>query len=183
MFFNNFVSSFLFSAFSQVTASQVLGTLLALLACKALYWKRSTGVEAPFVGYRFSWEPPLLVHIRYVLGAASMIREGYAKVLHCSKVFVPRHDMIMTAGQWKDSMFHVSRYDGDVLLLSRKYLDDLHKRPEEELSAIHGLIRVSSKATVFHLGSQLTRNIRTLEANIVASLCSVSTMSGCEDFR
>lgn len=39
-------------------------------------------------------------------------------------------------------MFWLSRYDGDVLVISRNHLDDLQNRPQRELSAIHGLIEV-----------------------------------------
>ncbi|KAK8925526.1 Cytochrome P450 monooxygenase ltmK [Metarhizium anisopliae] len=70
-----------------------------------------------------------------------MISEGYKKVCGlpigaCSRTRQISND----SQQWKDSLFQISRYDGDVLILSRNYLDDLHNRPPQELSAIHGLI-------------------------------------------
>nr|AFO69291.2 P450 monooxygenase [Periglandula ipomoeae] len=118
---SNALSSLNNSSICHIPWRQVIVALLVLVVCTLPYWKTSTGVTAPFAGYRSPWEPPLLVQIRYVFNAASMIREGYTK--------------------WKDSLFQVSRYDGDILIVSPKYLDDLHNKPPEELNAIHGLIR------------------------------------------
>jgi hypothetical protein len=76
-----------------------------------------------------------------------MIREGYAQVRHADNTILISTLETLDANiiaKWKDSMFHISRYDGDILVLSRKYLDDLHSRSSEELSPIHGLIRVRS---------------------------------------
>ncbi|KFG80380.1 P450 monooxygenase [Metarhizium anisopliae] len=116
----NILSTFYHSSAYNVHAIQVILAILVLVICTSLYWKPSTGIDVPFVGYRSSWEPRFLAQIRYTFSASSMISEGYKK--------------------WKDSLFQISRYDGDVLILSRNYLDDLHNRPPQELSAIHGLI-------------------------------------------
>ncbi|KAK9438637.1 P450 monooxygenase [Metarhizium brunneum] len=116
----NALSTFFHSSVYNVPAIQVILAILVLVICASLYWKPSTGIDVPFVGYRSSWEPRFLAQIRYTFSASSMISEGYKK--------------------WKDSLFQISRYDGDLLILSRNYLDDLHNRPPQELSAIHGLI-------------------------------------------
>ncbi|KAG8420739.1 hypothetical protein J3458_002672 [Metarhizium acridum] len=117
----NVVSTFYHSSVYNVPARQVIIAILVLAICASLYWKPSVGVDAPFVGFRSSWEPRFLAQIRYTFSAASMIHEGYTK--------------------YHDSLFQISRYDGDVLILSRNYLDDLHNRPPQELSAIYGLIQ------------------------------------------
>ena len=41
-------------------------------------------------------------------------------------------------------MYKISRLDGDLVVLSRKYVDELQNIPSEQLSSIKGLIKVSS---------------------------------------
>jgi cytochrome P450 monooxygenase len=41
-------------------------------------------------------------------------------------------------------MYKISRLDGNVVVLSRKYVDELQNIPSERLSLIKGLIKVRS---------------------------------------
>lgn len=41
-------------------------------------------------------------------------------------------------------MYKISRLDGDLVVLSRKYVDELQNLPSERLSSIKGLIKVRS---------------------------------------
>ncbi|KAI1121477.1 P450 monooxygenase [Nemania abortiva] len=133
-----------------------IGTLLlALLIAAAFYWKPSNpGVKAPFLGYRSSWEPPLWAHIRYAFSAATLIADGYKK--------------------YKNSMFHISRYDGDMLVLSREYIDDLQKRPTHELSAIDGLIQnFGGRYSGLTLLGEHDVGIRALQVKITPNLAKL----------
>jgi hypothetical protein len=76
----NALSTFYQSSAYNVPAIQVILAILVLVICTSLYWKPSTGVDVPFVGYRSSWEPRFLAQIRYTFSAAPMISEGYKKV-------------------------------------------------------------------------------------------------------
>ncbi|KAH8897622.1 P450 monooxygenase [Thozetella sp. PMI_491] len=133
---------------------------LVLLVCGAFYWRPSTtGVKAPFVGYCSSWEPPLWAQIRYSFSAATLIGEGYKK--------------------WRNSMFQISRYDGDILVLSRKYIDDLHNRPAHELSAIDGLIQnFGGRYSGLTLLREHDVGIRALQLKITPSLAKL-----CEEMK
>nr|Q56RZ1.1 RecName: Full=Cytochrome P450 monooxygenase ltmK; AltName: Full=Lolitrem B biosynthesis cluster 1 protein K [Epichloe festucae Fl1]Q56RZ5.1 RecName: Full=Cytochrome P450 monooxygenase ltmK; AltName: Full=Lolitrem B biosynthesis cluster 1 protein K [Epichloe festucae var. lolii]AAW88512.1 P450 monooxygenase [Epichloe festucae var. lolii]AAW88516.1 P450 monooxygenase [Epichloe festucae]AGN73069.1 P450 monooxygenase [Epichloe hybrida] len=147
------------SSICHVHWLQVIVALLVLIVCIFLYWRTPTGINAPFAGYRSPWEPPLLVQMRYVFNAASMIREGYAK--------------------WKDSLFQISRYDGDILIVPPRYLDDLHNKSQEELSAIYGLIRNfgGSYSGITLLGENDV-GIRALQTKITPNLAKL-----CDDIR
>ncbi|KAI0600758.1 P450 monooxygenase [Biscogniauxia sp. FL1348] len=130
---------------------QIVTAIVFLTACIILYWKPSDGILAQHVGYRSLWEPPLLVQIRYTTRASSMINEGYAK--------------------WKDSMYKISRYDGDLVVLSRKYLDDLQNRPPEKLSAIHGLAKnFGGRYSGINLLIESDVGTRALQAKITPNL-------------
>ncbi|RDA85058.1 hypothetical protein CP532_3129 [Ophiocordyceps camponoti-leonardi (nom. inval.)] len=62
-----------------------------------------------------------MTRMRFATGAKAIIAEGYSKC--------------------KDSVFRISRMDGDLLVLPRKYLDELHNAPVHRLSSIQGLIK------------------------------------------
>ncbi|TWU71190.1 hypothetical protein ED733_001934 [Metarhizium rileyi] len=144
---------------SHTPARHVIIATFLLAVCLVLYWKPSKGIAAPFVGIRWSWEPPLLTQMRYTFNAASMIDEGYNK--------------------WKDSMFQISRYDRDILVVSRKYLDDLHNRPPGELSAIHGLIEnFGGHYSGIGLLGKHDVGIRALQTKITPSLTKL-----CDDMQ
>lgn len=185
----NILSTFYHSSAYNVPAIQVILAILVLVICTSLYWKPSAVIDVPYVGYRSSWEPRFLAQIRYTFSASSMISEGYKKVCGlpigaCSRTRQISND----SQQWKDSLFQISRYDGDVLILSRNYLDDLHNRPPQELSAIHGLIEVRRTPSKPRLSNVYQRNltthcIRILAAAIVASDCWENTTSASARFR
>lgn len=61
---------------------QVMGALLVVTLCTWIYLPQFDGVSAPFVEYRSSLEPGLLVRLRFATGAPRMIKEGYSKVSH-----------------------------------------------------------------------------------------------------
>ncbi|KAI1082128.1 P450 monooxygenase [Whalleya microplaca] len=152
----NALTGFPHSYIYRVSWGQIASAILVVTACILIYWKPSSGVSAPFVGYRSLWEPPLLVQLRYTTSAASMISEGYTK--------------------WKDSMYKISRYDGDLVVLSRKYLDDLQNRPPEQLSAINGLIKASKIFRGINLLMESDVGTRALQAKItpnLSKLCDV----------
>ncbi|KAL0262791.1 hypothetical protein SLS55_001764 [Diplodia seriata] len=89
--------------------------VLKVLANKIL------GVKAPFVGHKSWIEPGWVVGLRFVRGAAPMIREGYAK--------------------FKSSMFKVRRNDADILIIPNKFVDELRNLPDEKISAIRAHIK------------------------------------------
>nr|BAM84045.1 cytochrome P450 monooxygenase [Tolypocladium album] len=100
---------------------QLTGALLFLAACTWIYLPAFDGVPAPFAGYRSPLEPAIVAKTRYAFAASDIISEGYAK--------------------WKSSMYKISRHGGDVVVLSRKYIDELQNAPHERLSSIKGLIK------------------------------------------
>ncbi|MCJ1241081.1 hypothetical protein MMC14_009085 [Varicellaria rhodocarpa] len=104
------------NAYFQLTTAQMLVfgaiTILTAQFLRGFFG----GVKAPFVGYRSKWEPGLLVRLRFLTSGRSMIMDGY--------------------NRFKDSVFKVSRLDGDILILSNKYVDELRSVPEENISAI-----------------------------------------------
>ncbi|KHN94005.1 P450 monooxygenase [Metarhizium album ARSEF 1941] len=145
------------SAVYNVPLRQVVAAILVLVLCASWYRKPSTGLEVPFAGFRSSWEPRFFSQFRYMFSAASMIDQGYAEC--------------------KDSMFQISRHDGDVLVLSRNYLEDLHNRPPAELSAIHGLIEnFGGRYSGITLLAKHDVGIRALQAKITPNLAKL-----CDD--
>ncbi|PFH59490.1 hypothetical protein XA68_12250 [Ophiocordyceps unilateralis] len=100
---------------------QMLAALAIIGLCTWLFFPSTDTVSAPFIGSRWPWEPKFMTRLRFATGAQDIINEGYSKC--------------------KDSSFRVSRTDGDVLVLSRKYLDELHNAPVQRLSSIKGLIK------------------------------------------
>ncbi|KAK7955216.1 P450 monooxygenase [Apiospora saccharicola] len=90
----------------------------ALLASVTTYWwlrkcRPTSSGAIPVVGFRSPLEPTFFVRVRYIWDAPSMIAEGYAK--------------------FKGSMFKIPRFNGDVVVVSPKYLDELQHMPEERL--------------------------------------------------
>ncbi|RYP42592.1 hypothetical protein DL767_000116 [Monosporascus sp. MG133] len=120
--------------------SQLISALLVLTVCTWLYMPTFDGVSAPFAGYRSPLEPSLLVRMRFAREAPGMIDEGYSKVLYLLAKS-PEYGSVTNATQWKNSMYKVSRHDGDLVILSRKYVDELQNIPTERLSSIKGLIK------------------------------------------
>lgn len=53
--------------------------LTAVTIFLSSYLRNDQGVEAPFVGRRHAWEPPILSRLRFSLGAKPIIMEGYTK--------------------------------------------------------------------------------------------------------
>ncbi|KYK60565.1 hypothetical protein DCS_01702 [Drechmeria coniospora] len=99
--------------------SHAIATALLLAAGVWILCPTPERVSAPFVGFGYSWEPKFFARLRFSSSASLMIQEGYSK--------------------WKDSMYKICRQDGDLVVLSRKYVDELKSLPAERLSAIDGL--------------------------------------------
>ncbi|KAL5338170.1 cytochrome P450 [Aspergillus crustosus] len=76
----------------------------------------SPSLQAPFVGAQSRWEPRWLVGMRFAKDALAHVQEG------CRK--------------YKDSMFRLSRVDTDILVIPSRYVDELHSKPDDQLSAI-----------------------------------------------
>ncbi|PHH78829.1 hypothetical protein CDD80_6200 [Ophiocordyceps camponoti-rufipedis] len=101
--------------------SQALAALTIIGLCTWLFYPSKGNISAPLIGCCWPWKPKFLAGIRFATGAQDIISEGYTKC--------------------KDSSFRISRTDGDVLVLSRKYLDELHNAPVKRLSSMQGLIK------------------------------------------
>ncbi|KAK2594044.1 hypothetical protein QQS21_008263 [Conoideocrella luteorostrata] len=91
------------------------GSALVLMLLQVLKQKYSTKINAPTAGYRWFFEPSWLLRMRFVTGSSAIIDQGYQK--------------------FKNSIFTICRNDGDLLVISNKYLDELRYLPEEKLSA------------------------------------------------
>ncbi|KAL4875194.1 cytochrome P450 [Aspergillus karnatakaensis] len=74
------------------------------------------GLKAPFVGFRSRWEPRWLVALRFSKEALAHIQEG------CRK--------------YRDGLFKIARVDTDIVVIPSRYVDELHSRPDNQLSAI-----------------------------------------------
>nr|AGN73101.1 P450 monooxygenase-like protein [Epichloe aotearoae] len=101
--------------------SQVLAALVVVSFCTWLYFPKFNNLKVPFVGYRSWWEPGLVARVRFAIQAPAIISEGYSKR--------------------RNAAYRISRIDGDLLVLPRKYLDELHNVPQKQLSSIRGLIK------------------------------------------
>ncbi|KJZ72997.1 hypothetical protein HIM_07569 [Hirsutella minnesotensis 3608] len=101
--------------------SRLLIAFLVISLGTWAYFPKSDGLIAPFVGYSSSWEPGFIARLRFTFRSPSIISEGYSKS--------------------RDSTYRISRTDGDVIVIPRKYLDELHNAPPERLSSIQGLIK------------------------------------------
>lgn len=104
----------------RVTAALTAVTALLYLASLLRHDGR---VHAPVVGYRSFWEPTLILRLRFFTGAWPIIMDGYSK--------------------FKDGMFQIRRNDTDILVISKKYVDELRALPDERLSAVEAHMKVS----------------------------------------
>ncbi|KFA68979.1 hypothetical protein S40285_08381 [Stachybotrys chlorohalonatus IBT 40285] len=80
-----------------------------------------SGVKAQVVGHRSFFEPQWLVRHRFIKGSAGIIQHGYDK--------------------FKESMFKIRRQDGDILVISQKFVDQLRSLPEKQLSSTWAQVR------------------------------------------
>ena len=56
----------------------VLGAIAIVYAASWLFGPKT--VKAPCAGYRSAWEPTLLLRMRFIAGARTIIMDGYSKV-------------------------------------------------------------------------------------------------------
>ncbi|KAJ6058228.1 uncharacterized protein N7446_007811 [Penicillium canescens] len=77
---------------------------------------RARSFRAPLVGRRFSWEPKWLIGLRFSQYGLEHLMEG------CKR--------------FNDGIFKVARNDTDILVIPNRYVDELHSKPEEHISAI-----------------------------------------------
>nr|Q15FB6.1 RecName: Full=Cytochrome P450 monooxygenase ltmJ; AltName: Full=Lolitrem B biosynthesis cluster 3 protein J [Epichloe festucae var. lolii]ABF20221.1 P450 monooxygenase [Epichloe festucae var. lolii]AFO85405.1 P450 monooxygenase [Epichloe festucae] len=92
-----------------------------IIFCIMCSWLPGNGeMRAPFVGYRWPFEPTFWVRMRFIFQSLGMMTEGYSK--------------------FKDSMFKITTNDADWLVLSQRYLDDLQSLPAERLSHTDALV-------------------------------------------
>ncbi|RCI07464.1 hypothetical protein L249_4571 [Ophiocordyceps polyrhachis-furcata BCC 54312] len=66
---------------------------------------------------------------------------GWGEHGRYKKLFESAFGSVKHGRKCKDSIYRISRTDGDLLVLSRKYLDELHNAPLNRLSSIQGLIK------------------------------------------
>ncbi|OQD97276.1 hypothetical protein PENVUL_c084G05497 [Penicillium vulpinum] len=102
-----------------LTLYNVFITILIIVTTIYLIQKgitRSRSFRAPFVGRRFSWEPKWLIGLRFSQAGLEHLAEG------CKK--------------FNDGIFKVARNDTDILVIPNRYVDELHSKPEEHVSAI-----------------------------------------------
>ncbi|KAF2198781.1 putative cytochrome P450 [Delitschia confertaspora ATCC 74209] len=102
---------------NSLTYSQFIG----ILFCAGIFFsqilsKRPKVVNAPYHGYRSRFEPTFFVQSRYVLNAKNIIASGYKK--------------------YKDTPFVIRRYDTDISVLPKKYLDEIRLYPVAKLSGV-----------------------------------------------
>ncbi|RAL12479.1 cytochrome P450 [Aspergillus homomorphus CBS 101889] len=91
----------------------VLSIVIGYQLQKAAFYPH---VHAPFVGFRFYWEPRWLVGLRFSKEALQHIQQG--------------------CRQYKDGMFRIARVDTEILAIPSRFVDELHSKPDDQLSAI-----------------------------------------------
>ncbi|KAH7310674.1 cytochrome P450 monooxygenase [Stachybotrys elegans] len=111
------------------------------------------GIKAQAVGHRFFLEPQWLVRLRYIKGSAPMINYGYEK--------------------FKEGMFKVRRQDGDLLVISQKYVDQLRSLPEKQLSSTWAHCRnLHGPYTTMDAIKESTLHIRVIQQKLTPNLAS-----------
>ncbi|KAK0630861.1 cytochrome P450 [Bombardia bombarda] len=102
-------------AFSAIAIVFVLCLSLKLFAPKKSQQTR----RIPVFGYRSAFEPTLSLTSRFVVNARKMVTEG------CSK--------------FRDTPFLLRRFDSDVMVLPKKYLNELRLAPASQLNSARAL--------------------------------------------
>ncbi|RDA95614.1 hypothetical protein CP533_1095 [Ophiocordyceps camponoti-saundersi (nom. inval.)] len=91
------------------------------------------------------------------------------------KLFESAFGSVKHGRKCKDSMFRISRTDGDLLVLSRKYLDELHNAPVHRLSSIQGLIKnFGGRYSGISLLGESDVGTRALQTRITPNLAKLS---------
>lgn len=135
--------------------AQALAALTIIGLCTWLFYPSKGNLSAPLVGCSWPWKPKFLAGFRFATGAQDIISEGYTKC--------------------KDSSFRISRTDGEVLVLSRKYLDELHNAPVQRLSSMQGLIKnFGGYYSGIHLLGESDIGTRALQTKITPNLPKLS---------
>ncbi|KAF2012099.1 cytochrome P450 [Aaosphaeria arxii CBS 175.79] len=109
-------NSLLKEIFHSITTTEILLPTFASLFFIFCFQGRPS-VKAPFAGYRSWFEPTFLVRLRFLTNAKGILTRGYE--------------------QYKNGMFYIRRIDGDTLVISNKYLEELRLLPNTILSNVH----------------------------------------------
>ncbi|EEP78020.1 conserved hypothetical protein [Uncinocarpus reesii 1704] len=78
-------------------------------------------VKAPYAGYESSWEPIWLISRRCSHEAPRLIQEGYRR--------------------YRDAMFKIAKRNSDLLVIPKKFVEELRSLPEEQICAMEAHIR------------------------------------------
>lgn len=112
------------------------------------------GMKAPVVGRR-PFEPYFLTGLRFKRWSMCHLTEGYRKVrLHTvvhSALWLLELMKLMFY-QFKDQIFKVIRLDGMVLIIPRRYVEELRSVPEHRLSLRHlqAHVRLYPSASLYY---------------------------------
>ncbi|KAK8103052.1 cytochrome P450 monooxygenase [Apiospora sp. TS-2023a] len=100
----------------KASRMEIFVLLLGLVLANAFLFrtKSPTLAGAQVYGYRSAWEPTLWLQIRFVTSANSIIHSAYQKLKHAP--------------------FVLRRYDTDITILPRKYLDEMRLVPRNILN-------------------------------------------------
>ncbi|MCJ1245735.1 hypothetical protein MMC30_002939 [Trapelia coarctata] len=129
---------------------------------------RFLGPKAHLVGLRSAFEPRVIANYRFFKDAASVINEGYAKVIASpEKRNKPAH-----AWQFQGaSPFRFVRNDADIVVLPVKYVDEIRSLPNEianpTLAHAHNLLGRHTDMDII-LRSNL--HFRMIQAKLTPSL-------------
>ncbi|KAL5362268.1 cytochrome P450 [Aspergillus floccosus] len=103
----------------QESSSLVKLSMIALsmvMVYRLHKWIFCPHLQASFVGVRSRWEPRWLLGLRFSSKALHYIQQG--------------------CRQYKDGMFRIARVDTDILVIPSRFVDELHSKPDAQLSAI-----------------------------------------------
>ncbi|OJJ05782.1 hypothetical protein ASPVEDRAFT_153946 [Aspergillus versicolor CBS 583.65] len=110
-------------------------------------------VKAPIVGYRSFLEPGWLVGLRFSRRSGPMVREGYHK--------------------FKDGLFKIRRNDAEILVIPRKYIDELRDMSQDKISAMAAHIKnLVGRYTIGNVKLVMESDLhrRTLQQKLTPSL-------------
>jgi hypothetical protein len=99
---------------------------ISLIALSIIFLQKlvfSPRLQAPFVGFHSRWEPRWFVAVQFSQNALQHIQQG--------------------CRQYKDGMSRIARVNTDILVIPSRFVDELHSKPDEQLSAIKAHMKVS----------------------------------------
>ncbi|KAF2764027.1 cytochrome P450 [Teratosphaeria nubilosa] len=103
------------------TVAYGIGFLTLLYYLLNSIWHCYFGLKAPLAGRHHFWEPALVLGLRFSRNSAAVLRDGYRR--------------------YGKSIFKVRRNDCDLVIISRRYVDELRDLKENKLSAVDAGIR------------------------------------------